>query len=68
MSLPGDQPLTYFDFAYVAFTIGMCFQVSDISVTSPQIRRAVLLQAVISFAYNSVVLAFVLSLVFGLAE
>ena len=68
VSIPGDLPPTYFDFAYFAFTIGMCFQVSDVSVTSQQIRRTVLLQAVISFAYNSVILAFVLNLVFGLAS
>lgn len=67
LTLPGDQPPTYFDFAYFAFTIGMCFQVSDVCVTSAQIRRAVLLHAVMSFAYNSVILAFVLNLVFGLA-
>jgi uncharacterized membrane protein len=68
VTVPGDEPPTYFDFAYFAFTIGMCFQVSDFSVTSPQIRRAVLLHALISFAYNSVILAFVLNLVFGLAS
>jgi uncharacterized membrane protein len=66
-TFPGDQPPTYFDFAYFAFTIGMCFQVSDVTVTSPQIRRVVLLHAVISFVYNSAILAFVLNLVFGLA-
>jgi uncharacterized membrane protein len=65
--LPGEQPPTYFDFAYFAFTVGMCFQVSDVTVTSSQIRRAVLLHAVISFAYNSVILAFVLNLVFSAA-
>lgn len=63
-TFPGDHAPTYFDFAYFAFTIGMCFQVSDVSVTSPQIRRAVLLHAVISFIYNSAILAFVLNLVF----
>jgi len=57
----------YFDFAYLAFTVGMCFQVSDTSVTSPQIRRAVLLHACLSFVYNTAILAFVLNLVFGLA-
>jgi|CZKU01.1.fsa_nt_gi uncharacterized membrane protein len=65
ISIPGDIPPTYFDFAYFAFTIGMCFQVSDLCVTSHQIRRTVLLHAVISFAYNSIVLAFVLNLVFS---
>ncbi len=67
VTLPGDAQPAYFDFAYFSFTIGMCFQVSDMGVTSPQIRRAVLLHAVISFAYNTVILAFVLNLVFGLA-
>ena len=67
LELPAKQPPAYIDFAYVAFTIGMCFQVSDVCVTSRQIRRAVLLQAVISFAYNTVILAFVLNLVFGVA-
>jgi uncharacterized membrane protein len=67
VELPGKQPPTYFDFAYLAFTIGMCFQVSDVCISSRQIRRAALLQAVISFGYNSVILAFVLQLVFGVA-
>ena len=68
IDFPGGQPPMYFDFAYFAFTIGMCFQVSDACVTSHQVRRAVLLHAMISFAYNSTILAFVLSLVFGVAE
>jgi uncharacterized membrane protein len=50
---------------YFAFTIGMAFQVSDVSITSPQIRRAVLLHAVISFAYNTSILALALNLAYG---
>ncbi len=65
LDFPGDQAPMYFDFAYFSFTIGMCFQVSDVCVTSHQIRRAVLLHSIISFAYNSIILAFVLNLVFG---
>lgn len=64
----GGTPPTYFDFAYLAFTIGMCFQVSDTSVSSPQIRRTVLLNAVLSFIYNTAILAFVLNLVFAFAS
>ena len=68
IDFPGDDgPPTFFDFAYFAFTIGMCFQVSDATVASRQIRRAVLLHAVISFTFNTAILAFVLSLVFGAA-
>jgi len=65
VDFPGGQAPSYFDFAYFAFTIGMCFQVSDTCVTSHQIRRAVLLHAMIAFAYNTAILAFVLNLVFG---
>jgi len=67
VEFPGGHRPTYFDFAYVAFTLGMCFQVSDASISSPQIRRAVLLHAVISFAYNTAIIAFVLNLVFSSA-
>jgi len=65
IDFPGGVPPAYFDFAYFAFTIGMCFQVSDVCVSSHQIRRTVLLHAIMSFAYNSIILAFVLTLVFG---
>ena len=53
----GEAP-SYFDFAYFSFTIGMCFQVSDTTVTSCQIRRTVLAHAMLSFAYSTVILAF----------
>ena len=64
----GAQPPSpsYEDFAYFAFTVGMCFQVSDVAVTSPQIRRAVLGHALLSFAYNTVILAVALNVVIGL--
>lgn len=68
LDFAGGQAPNYFDFAYFAFTIGMCFQVSDVCISSPQLRKAVLSHAVISFAYNSIVLAFVLNLVFGAAN
>jgi uncharacterized membrane protein len=64
---PGGGAPTYFDFAYLAFTVGMCFQTSDVTISGPQIRREVLLQAALAFVYNTAVLAFVLNLVFGLA-
>jgi uncharacterized membrane protein len=63
----GGAAPSYFDFAYLGFTVGMCFQVSDTVVTSPQIRRAVLLHATLSFIYTTAILAFVLNLVFGFA-
>jgi len=51
------------DFAYFAFTIGMCFQVSDTQVTDRGIRRTVLAHAMLSFAYNTGIIALALSVV-----
>jgi uncharacterized membrane protein len=62
---PGDRKPDDFDFAYFAYTVGMCFQVSDVAITSAQIRRAVLGHAVLSFVYNTVILALALNLFFG---
>ena len=67
VEFPGGAAPCYYDFAYFAFTVGMCFQVSDCTVSSSQIRRTVLIHAALSFAYNTVILAFVLNLVFGAA-
>ncbi len=66
LDFPRDAVPAYFDFAYFAFTVGMCFQVSDVTVSSPQIRRAVLGHAMLSFVYNTTILALALNLVFGL--
>jgi uncharacterized membrane protein len=67
VEFPDKLSPSYFDFAYFAFTIGMCFQTSDVCIASPQIRRTVLLHALIAFTYNTAILAFVLNLVFGSA-
>jgi uncharacterized membrane protein len=65
LTFPGDGPPDDFDFAYFAFTVGMCFQVSDVTISSRQIRRAVLGHAMLSFAYNTVIVALVLNLLVG---
>ena len=69
LTLPGeDGPPTYADFAYFAFTIGMCFQVSDVTISSPAIRRAVLGHALLSFVYSTTIVALALNVVFGLFQ
>lgn len=62
----GTHPPSDLDFAYFGFTVGMCFQVSDVGVSSPQIRRLVLAHALLSFAYNTVIFALSLNLLLGL--
>jgi uncharacterized membrane protein len=66
LTFPGDECPNYFDFAYFSFTVGMCFQVSDVVITSSAIRRAVLGHSLLSFAYNTAIVALALNLVFGL--
>ena len=65
LAFPGSAAPDEVDFAYFAFTIGMAFQTSDVSVTSPQIRRAVLLHGVQSFVFNTTILALTLNLAYG---
>jgi uncharacterized membrane protein len=65
LDFPGKQPPDALDFAYFALTLGMCFQVSDVCVTSRNIRRATLGHTLLAFVYNTVVLALALNLAFG---
>ena len=58
----------YRDFAYLSFTIGMTFQVSDTNIESKQIRRTVLRHAWISFPMGVVIIATTINLVAGLAR
>jgi Protein of unknown function (DUF1345) len=48
----GQQQPSYRDCAYVAFTIGMTYQVSDTTLRDPQIRRSVLAHAVLSYVFG----------------
>jgi uncharacterized membrane protein len=57
MAFPDDNEPDYWDFAYFAFTIGMCAQVSDVTVSSKSIRRTVLTHSIISFLFNAALLA-----------
>ena len=52
-----DEPPRYVDFAYVAFTIGMTYQVSDTDMKSSEIRATVLRHALLSFVLGVGVIA-----------
>lgn len=65
LAFPSDQSPDQLDFAYFAFTIGTSFAVSDVNVTERAIRRAVLGHQILSFFYNTSVLALVINLVTG---
>jgi uncharacterized membrane protein len=56
------------DFAYLAFTIGMTFQVSDTELTDHHIRVTALLHALLSYLFGVVVIATTINLVAGLSK
>jgi uncharacterized membrane protein len=54
------------NFAYVAFTIGMTYQVSDRTVRDSRIRRAVLSHALLSYVFDVVIVSGCVSLISSL--
>ena len=60
-----DDP-TFPDFAYLAFTIGMCFQVSDTSLQKTAIRATALRHGLTSFVFDAVIIAVTVNVVAGL--
>jgi uncharacterized membrane protein len=62
----GQQHPGYRDFAYVAFTIGMTYQVSDTALRDPQIRRTVLTHAILSYVFGVVIVGGSVNLISGL--
>jgi uncharacterized membrane protein len=61
-----DKPPRYLDFAYLSFTVGMTFQVSDTNLRTEAMRATVLRQALLSYLLGTIVLATTINLVAGL--
>lgn len=59
------EPPRFRDFAYVAFTVGMTYQVSDTEIGLTSIRATVLRQALLSYLLGAVVLAVTINLIAG---
>lgn len=65
LNFPGKGQPDYWDFAYYSFVIGMCSQVSDVSAVSRPMRRLTLAHSVLSFFFNTAVLALAINIVAG---
>jgi uncharacterized membrane protein len=63
----GESPC-YTDFAYLALTIGMTFQVSDTDITNKTIRRTALRHAVLSYMFGALFIAITVNLIAGLSK
>jgi len=66
LEFPGDEIPGYPDFAYFSFIIGMTCQVSDVQISSREIRRLALVHGLISFLFNTAILAMFVNIVAGL--
>ncbi len=62
-----DSPPRYLDFAYLAFTIGMTFQVSDTNLKTTTIRSAALKHALLSYLLGTVILGATINFIVGLS-
>ncbi len=65
LQFPGDLDPDYFDFLYYSHVVGMTSQVSDVQVTSREMRRLTLVHGVLSFGFNMLILALSINLVAG---
>ena len=63
-----QEQADYRDFAYVAFTIGMTYQVSDTTLRNTRLRRTVLGHAILSYLFGVVIVAGSVNLISGLAR
>ena len=62
-----DEPPRYTDIAYMAFSLGMTFQVSDTALTDTVVRTEALKHSLLAYVFSTLVLATTVNLVIGLA-
>lgn len=68
LDFPGDHEPDFVDFAYFSFVLGMTFQVSDVEISSRRLRRLALLHSLISFIFNTVIVALTINALAGLSK
>jgi uncharacterized membrane protein len=61
LDFPGTPAPVYWDFIYFAFTLGMTFQTSDVTISDDYIRRVVTVHSLAAFVFNIGVLAFTIN-------
>jgi uncharacterized membrane protein len=63
LEFPERKTADLWDFMYYSFTIAMCYQTSDVTVTSTRIRRVTLVHAIFSFLFVSAIIGFVVNVI-----
>jgi uncharacterized membrane protein len=65
LDFPGDSTPDFWDFLYFSFCIGMTSQVSDVEVVSRSMRRLILFHSVLSFFFNTAIIAMSINIIAG---
>ena len=68
LDFPEDIEPDYWDFLYFSFIIGMTSQVSDVQITSRSMRRLALLHGILSFFFNTAIVAMSINIIAGLIQ
>jgi uncharacterized membrane protein len=68
LDFPGSQQPDALSFLYFSFVVAMTAQVSDVTVTSNSMRRIVLFHGILSFFFNTVILAIAVNIVVSLGH
>jgi uncharacterized membrane protein len=63
LEFPQRESADYWDFMYYSFTIAMCYQTSDVTVTSVRMRRVTLVHAIFSFLFVTAIIGFVVNVI-----
>lgn len=66
LDFPDDEHPDYIDFAYYSFTIGMTFQVSDVTIKTKGLRRLTLVHSLFSFLFNTILVAITINEIINL--
>jgi uncharacterized membrane protein len=66
LDFPSDDEPDYWDFLYFSFVIGMTSQVSDVGVADRSLRRLSLIHGVLSFFFNTTIVAMTINIIAGL--
>lgn len=68
LDFPGTKEPEVWDFLYFSFVVGMTAQVSDVQITDGGLRRLVLLHGVVSFFFNTVIVALAVNVAIAQAK
>ena len=59
---PGGHVPVFFDFVYVAYTVGMTFEMSDVGARTTEVRKIVVVQSLLAFLYTTIAISAFISL------